>query len=166
MKRKNEIVQALYSVMAEELSDISQYLLHSEMGDNSGNINLNLAIRKQAAVEMDCKEWIIERSVIFEGKPAGTKLYTIKIGKNAAEIVNMDNRDEFDALHNNTNNAIKLANVAYAQGTIDLLTKIDEMEENQINWAEIQYSRDEQLGLENYLVGQTEKHEIYKDSGK
>jgi len=155
MKGKNEIVQALYSVMAEELSDISQYLLHSEMCDNSGNIKLQLAIRKQEAGEMDHNEWIIERSVIFEGKPAGSKLYTIKIGKNAAEIVNIDNRDEFEVLHNN--NATKLANEAYDQGTIELMTKIDEMEENQINWAEIQFSQNEQLGLENYLVCQSEK---------
>jgi bacterioferritin len=154
MKEKKEIVQALNLILADELSAISQYLVHSEMYDNSGYINLNMAFRKQAADEMNHSEWLIERSVFFEGKQAVTKLNTIKIGKNAAEIINVDNRDEIEALDNNKV-AIKLAREAYAQGTMDLMTRMNEMEENHVNWAEIQFSQIEQIGLENYLIFQT-----------
>jgi bacterioferritin (cytochrome b1) len=40
------------------------------------------------------------------------------------------------------------------QGTVDLLTKILNMEEAHVDWAEIQLAQIEQMGLENYLVVQ------------
>jgi bacterioferritin len=42
------------------------------------------------------------------------------------------------------------------QATADLLTKILQMEEGHVDWAERQRTQIEQLGLENYLTNQTE----------
>jgi len=42
------------------------------------------------------------------------------------------------------------------QGTVDLLTKILKMEEGHVDWAEMQQIQIKQMGLENYLVNQTE----------
>jgi bacterioferritin (cytochrome b1) len=54
------------------------------------------------------------------------------------------------------NEAIKLARAVDDQGTIDLLTKILKMEEGHVDWAEIQRAQIKQMGMENYLVNQTE----------
>ncbi|MBN2173914.1 MAG: hypothetical protein JW731_07275 [Bacteroidales bacterium] len=51
--------------------------------------------------------------------------------------------------------AQELIRKVYDQVTIDLLTRINEMEENHINWAEMQYYQIEQMGLENYLIFKT-----------
>ncbi len=61
--------------------------------------------------------------------------------------------DELDAVHA-YNNAIKLAREIDDQGTVDLLTKILKMEEVHVEWAEIQRTQIEQMGIENYLINQ------------
>ena len=53
------------------------------------------------------------------------------------------------------NDAIKLAREVGDQGTVDLLTKILKMEEDHVDWAEIQRAQIDQMGLENYLTSQT-----------
>jgi bacterioferritin len=79
----------------------------------------------------------------------------MKIGKTVSEMINNDNGDELDAVRS-YNEAIKLARAVDDQGTIDLLTKILKMEEGHVDWAEIQRAQIKQMGMENYLVNQTE----------
>ena len=54
------------------------------------------------------------------------------------------------------NAAIKLAHEVSDEGSVELLTKILTMEEGHIDWAEIQRSQIEQMGLQNYLANQSE----------
>ena len=143
------------SLLADELTAINQYMVHSEMCENWGYGKLHMAIRKQAMDEMHHAEWLIERIIFFEGSPTVSKLNTIKIGKTVSEMISNDNKDELDAVHA-YNAAIKLALEVDDQGTVDLLTKILKMEEGHVDWAEIQRAQIEQMGMENYLVNQTE----------
>jgi bacterioferritin len=114
-----------------------------------------MAIRKQAMDEMHHAEWLIERIIFFDGLPTVSKLNTIKIGKTVSEMISNDDKDELDAVRS-YNDAIKLSREVDDQGTVDLLTKILKMEEGHVDWAEIQLAQIEQMGLENYLVNQTE----------
>ena len=114
-----------------------------------------MAIRKQAMDEMNHAEWLIERIIFFEGLPTVSNLNTIMIGKTVSEIISNDYGDELDVV-NDYNYAIKLAREVDDQGTVDLLTKILKMEEDHVDWAEIQRAQIEQMGIENYLVNQTE----------
>ncbi len=59
----------------------------------------------------------------------------------------------------NNNISNKLTRKVYAQGTVDLMRRIFKMEENHINWAEIQRAQIEQIGLENHLVNQSDSKE-------
>jgi len=43
-------------------------------------------------------EWLIERIIFLDGAPTVSKLNTITIGKNVAEMINNDVDDEFDAV--------------------------------------------------------------------
>jgi bacterioferritin len=70
-------------------------------------------------------------------------------------MIRNDDKDELDAVRA-YNAAIKLAREVDDEGTVDLLTKILKMEEGHVDWAEIQRAQIEQMGMENYLVNQTE----------
>jgi len=155
MKGNKELLTVLNSLLADELTAINQYMVHSEMCENWGYGKLHMAIRKQAMDEMHHAEWLIERIIFFEGAPTVSKLNPMKIGKTVLEMISNDNGDELDAVLA-YNNAIKLAREVGDQGTADLLTKILKMEEGHVDWAEIQRAQIDQMGLENYLVNQTE----------
>lgn len=155
MKGNKELLDVLNSLLADELTAINQYMVHSEMCENWGYGKLHLAIRKQAMDEMHHAEWLIERILFFDGVPTVSKLNVMKIGKTVSEMINNDNGDELDAVLA-YNNAIKLAREVGDQGTADLLNKILKMEEGHVDWAEIQRSQIQQMGIENYLVSQIE----------
>jgi bacterioferritin len=155
MKGNKELLTVLNSLLADELTAINQYMVHSEMCENWGYGKLHSAIRKQAMDEMHHAEWLIERIIFFDGSPTVSKLNTLKIGKSVPEMISNDDKDELSAV-SAYNAAIKLAREFNDQGTVDLLTKILKMEEGHVDWAEMQSSQIEQMGLENYLVNQTE----------
>jgi bacterioferritin len=155
MKGSKKLLLVLNSLLADELTAINQYMVHSEMCENWGYDKLHMAIRKQAMDEMHHAEWLIERIIFLDGAPTVSKLNAIKIGKTVPEMISNDDKDELEAVHA-YNDAIKLAREVDDQGSVDLLTKILKMEEGHVDWAEIQHAQIEQMGMENYLVNQTE----------
>ena len=155
MKGNKELLTVLNSLLADELTAINQYMVHSEMCENWGYGKLHMAIRKQAMDEMLHAEWLIERIIFFDGAPTVSELNPMKIGKTVLEMISNDNGDELDAVLA-YNNAIKLAREVGDQGTADLLTKILKMEEGHVDWAEVQRAQIDQMGLENYLASQLE----------
>jgi bacterioferritin len=144
----------LNQLLADELTAISQYMVHSEMCDNWGYDKLHKAIEKQATDEMHHAEWLIRRIIFMEGTPVVSKLNPIRIGTTVPEMVTNDQRDELSAVRA-YNDAIVLARKVGDQASVDLLTDILKMEEGHEDWAEMQRAQIEQMGLENYLTNQT-----------
>jgi bacterioferritin len=159
MKGSKKLLLVLNSLLADELTAINQYMVHSEMCENWGYKKLHMAIRKQAMDEMHHAEWLIERIIFLDGAPTVSILNAIKIGKTVSEMISNDDKDELEAVHA-YNEAIKLAREVDDQGSVDLLTKILKMEEGHVDWAEIQHAQIEQMGMENYLVNQTENQVV------
>ena len=155
MKGSKKLLLVLNSLLADELTVVNQYMVHSEMCENWGYNKLHMAIRKQAIDEMHHAEWLIERIIFFEGAPTVSKLNPIKIGKTVSEMISNDHDDELKVVHD-YNEAIRLAHEVDDEGSVDLLTKILKMEEGHVDWGEIQRAQIEQMGMENYLVNQTE----------
>jgi len=155
MKGDGKLLTILNQRLADELTAINQYMVHSEMCENWGFSKLHQAIRKQAMDEMHHAEWLIERIIFLDGTPTVSKLNNIKIGKTVSEMIDNDNDDEQDAVRT-YNDAIKLAREVDDQGTVDLLTKILKMEEGHVDWAEIQRAQIKQMGIENYLTNQAD----------
>jgi bacterioferritin len=153
MRGNEKLLEVLNQRLADELTAINQYMVHSEMCENWGYSKLHLAIRKQAMDEMHHAEWLIERIIFLEGSPTVSKLNSIRIGKTVLEMVTNDQDSEVAGLQA-YNAAIKLAHEVSDEGSVELLTKILTMEEGHIDWAEVQRSQIEQLGLENYLTNQ------------
>ena len=155
MKGNEKILTALNQLLADELTAISQYMVHSEMCDNWGYGRLHKAIEKQAMDEMHHAEWLIQRIIFLEGAPIVAKLNPIQIGATVSDMIGNDGGAEFGAIRA-YNAAIRLAHDVDDQGTVDLLTKILTMEERHLDWAEAQQDQIKQMGLENYLTNQTE----------
>ena len=155
MKGSKKLLLVLNALLADELTVVNQYMVHSEMCENWGYGKLHAAIRKQAMDEMHHAEWLIERIIFFEGAPTVSKLNPIKIGKTVSEMISVDHADELKVVRD-YNEAIRLAHEVEDQGSVDLLIKILKMEEGHVDWAEIQSAQIDQMGIENYLASQTE----------
>jgi bacterioferritin len=153
MKGNKKVLAVLNELLAEELTAISQYMVHSEMCDNWGYEKLHKAIEKQAVDEMHHAEWLIGRILFLDGLPIVSKLNAIRIGKDVAQIVANDEAAELDAVRA-YNAAIKVARESADQATVDLLAKILEDEETHLDWGEVQGTQIEQTGLQNYLARQ------------
>lgn len=155
MKGNEKLIAVLNDLLADELTAISQYMVHSEMCDNWGYDKLHKAIEKQAKDEMHHAEWLIQRILFLEGTPVVSKLNPMRIGTSVLEMVSNDQEAEQAAIRA-YNDAIGLAHHVADQATVDLLIQILKMEEGHVDWAEMQQTQIEQMGLENYLANQTE----------
>jgi bacterioferritin len=154
MKGDEKLIKVLNNLLADELTAISQYMVHSEMCDNWGYGKLHRDIEKKAIDEMHHAEWLIGRILFLEGMPVVSKLNQMKIGKNVQEMVSNDQEAELGAIKA-YNAGIALAGEVGDQSTADLLTTILKMEEGHHDWAKKQRTQIEQMGLENYLSNQT-----------
>ena len=153
MKGNVHVVNVLNQRLAEELTAISQYMVHAEMCDNWGYQKLHEHVEKHAIAEMHHAEALIARIIFLEGTPVVSKLNPIQIGKNVQEIVLFDYEGEVAAVRG-YNEAMKLAVEVGDNATRDLLTKILQDEEGHVDWQEQQRDQIEQMGLENYLTTQ------------
>lgn len=153
MKGNEKLIKTLNDLLADELTAISQYMVHSEMCDNWGYGKLHKAIEKQAIDEMHHAEWLISRILFLEGMPIVSKLNEMKIGKTVLEMLTNDENAELGAIQA-YNTGIALASEVGDESTGDLLTTILKMEEGHHDWAKKQRTQIEQMGLENYLSNQ------------
>ena len=154
MQGNDKIITTLNELLADELTAISQYMVHSEMCDNWGYDKLHKAIEAQAVDEMHHAEWLIARLIFLEGAPIVSKLNPLKIGAAVQNMVANDLDSEVGAIRA-YNAGIRLAHEVDDQGTVDLLTKILKMEEDHLDWNERQRDQIEQMGLQNYLTTQS-----------
>ena len=154
MKGNPKLLTVLNDLLADELTAINQYMVHAEMCDNWGYEKLHKAIEKQAFDEMHHAEWLIQRIIFLEGNPTVSKLNKISIGKTVKDMIFNDQDAELDAVKA-YNNAISLAREVLDQATVDLLTKILNMEEGHVDWGEMQRDQIQQMGMENYLAKQS-----------
>lgn len=153
MKGNEKLLVVLNELLADELSAISQYMVHSEMCEHWGFGKLHEAIESQAKDEMHHAEWLIQRIIFLEGTPIVNKLNPIKIGATVPEMIGNDQEAEQGAVRA-YNAGIRLAGDVDDQGTADFLTDILKMEEGHVAWAEEQRAQIERMGVENYLANQ------------
>jgi bacterioferritin len=154
MKGNKRIITKLNALLAEELTAINQYIVHSEMCANWGYDALHGAIEKQAIDEMKHAEKLIARILFLDGTPIVTKLNPIHIGATVADMVTNDLQGEVGAVAS-YNAGIKLAVEVGDDGTRDLFTAILKDEERHVDWEEEQRDQIEHMGLALYLTTQT-----------
>lgn len=155
MKGNSKLIATLNDLLADELTAISQYMVHSEMCNQWGYVKLHKAIEGQAMDEMHHAEWLIERILFLEGVPVVSQLKPMKIGAVVKDMILNDEEAEGGAVAA-YNAGIRLAREVNDESTAELLTKILKMEEGHVEWAEKQRAQIAQMGLEGYLSLQSE----------
>jgi len=154
MKGNPEVIASLNHLLAEELTAINQYMVHSEMCDNWGYARLHKAIERIAVEEMKHAEKLIARVLFLEGLPIVSQLNPLKLGKEVKSIIENDLEGESGAL-SSYNKAIALATDLRDAGTRELLETILEDEERHLDFHEAHRDQLEQMGLPVFLANQT-----------
>lgn len=153
MKAKPKIIEKLNALLADELTAINQYMVHSEMCANWGYARLHEAIEKRAITEMKHAERLIARVLFLDGVPIVSTLNEIKIGSDVKAQLENDLAAEQMAVQA-YNEGIQLSVGAGDNGTRALLESILADEEAHIDWLESQLDQIKQIGIQNYLTEQ------------
>ncbi|HAV40786.1 MAG TPA: bacterioferritin [Acidobacteria bacterium] len=154
MKGDSKLIEVLNSLLADELTAVNQYMVHSEMCDSWGYDRLHEKIEKRAIDEMKHAESLIGRILFLEGLPIVSELKKVFIGSEVPQMLEFDHKAEFDAIKS-YNAAIKLAGEVADYATRELLEKILQDEDRHID--EIEELRDQvkQMTLPVFLTTQT-----------
>lgn len=150
MKGNAEVIKILNELLADELTAVSQYMVHSEMCDNWGYVRLHKAVEGRAKDEMRHAEMVIGRILFLEGISTVSKINPMHIGNSVEDQLNHDHEAEAGAIAN-YNKAIQQAAELGDNGTRDLLTSILKEEEGHIDWLEAQKDQIAQMGSQLYL---------------
>ena len=153
MKGSAKVISVLNDLLADELSAVNQYMVHSEMLANWKFDELAEVIEKRAIDEMKHAEKHIGRILFLEGMPIVTNLKPIHIGSTVEAQLKNDLASEVGAIKA-YNEAIQLAVAESDNGTRELLEKILLDEEAHLDWLEAQLEQINQMGIQNYLSEQ------------
>ena len=153
MKGNETVLERLNVLLADELTAINQYIVHSEMCANWGYDKLHAAIEKRAIDEMSHAEKLIARILFLEGIPLVSSLNPIRVGKDVLTQFQNDAESEYGA-SKMYNDSIQLSFNLKDNGTKELLEDILKDEEVHIDWLEAQMDQIGQMGIQNYLVEQ------------
>jgi len=94
MKGDVKLIATLNMLLADELTAISQYMVHSEMCDNWGFERLHKKVEERAFQEMKHAEKLIARIIFLEGTPHVDKLNRMSIGADVARQLSNDLKAE------------------------------------------------------------------------
>jgi len=153
MKGNEKLVKALNGLLADELTAINQYMVHSEMCDNWGYEKLHKHFEKRAIDEMKHAEALIGRILFLEGLPSVTTLNQINIGDMVPAQLQNDHDAETGAIKA-YNDAIALAAEVGDNATKDFLQKILNEEDAHMDGIEELQDQISQMTLQVFLTTQ------------
>jgi bacterioferritin len=153
MKGDTRLIATLNSLLADELTAINQYMVHSEMCDNWGYAKLHKVIEKRAIDEMKHAEKLIGRILFLEGTPVVSDLKKIFIGAEVPQMFNNDHSAEMGAIEA-YNAAIVLAGEVKDYATRDILQDILKDEDAHMDGIEAVQDEIKQIGLPVFLSSQ------------
>ena len=153
MKGDPKLIKVLNALLADELTAINQYMVHSEMCDNWGYDMLHKTIEKRAIDEMKHAEKLIGRILFLEGIPVVSIYRKFKIGADIPKMLAGDHAFEVDAIAS-YNKAIKLAGDVPDFATREILEAILKDEDAHIDQLEELQDQIGQMSLQIFLTTQ------------
>lgn len=156
MKGNDKILATLNGLLADELTAINQYMVHSEMCDDWGYEKLHKHFEKRAIDEMKHAERLIGRILFLEGIPIVSELGKIHIGKDVAGQLLNDHASEEGAIRS-YNDAILLAGEVKDYATRDFLQQILNDEDAHMDGIEALQSQIEQMTAQVFLTTQVKE---------
>jgi bacterioferritin len=153
MKGDSKVIEALNGLLADELTAVSQYMVHSGICENWGYAKLHKTIEKRAIDEMKHAEKLIGRIIFLEGIPIVSNLNKMFIGNEVPKMFASDHTFEADAIKN-YNAAIKVCGDAKDFATRELLENILKDEDAHIDGIEEVQDQIKQMGIQVFLSTQ------------
>jgi bacterioferritin len=153
MKGSAKIINVLNALLADELTAINEYMVHSEMCANLGYGRLHKAVEKRAVDEMKHAEKLIGRILFLEGTPVVSELKKIHIGSDVPKQFVNDLAAEMTAIRN-YNSAIAVATDVGDNATREMLGGILKEEDGHVNEIEEKVDQIDQMGVQNFLATQ------------
>jgi bacterioferritin len=150
MKGDPKLIKSLNSLLADELTAINQYMVHSEMCDNWGYDKLHKMIEKRAVTEMKHAEKLIARILFLEGLPIVSELKMLHIGADVPKMFGNDHDAEMGAVKS-YNAAIVLAGDVKDYATREVLEQILKDEDGHVDEIEAVEDQIGQMGLQIFL---------------
>ena len=150
MKGDVKVIAYLNQILANELTAINQYFLHSRMFRNWGYQALAKHEYEESIDEMKHADKLVERILFLEGLPNLQKLNKLMIGETPKEVIGCDLKLEEMAIPD-LRDAIAYCETVRDYGTRELLEDILESEEEHVDWLETQLGLMESLGEALYL---------------
>ncbi len=153
MKGNEKLIATLNSLLADELTAINQYMVHSEMCANWGYEKLHKHFEKRAIDEMKHAEKLIGRILFLEGVPVVSSLKGIFIGSDVPKQLANDHQAESGAI-TAYNEAIKLAGDVNDYATREVLESILADEDKHIDDIEALQDQISHMTLQIFLTTQ------------
>ena len=153
MKGSEKIISMLNEFLADELTAINQYIVHSEMCANWDYGKLHEKTEKRAIDEMKHAEKLIARILFLEGVPTVSNLRKMNIGATVEAQLKNDKAGEADAIRA-YNEGIRLCLELGDNGSRELIDANLHDEEDHLDWLEAQLDQIAQIGIQNYLAEQ------------
>lgn len=153
MKGNAKLIETLNALLADELTAISQYMVHSGMCENWGYGKLHDHFEKRAIDEMKHAEKLIGRILFLEGTPAISNLLAMHFGAEVPAQLENDHVAEEGAI-TAYNAAIAVAGEATDFATRHLLEEILADEDRHIDKIEELQDQVRQMSLAVFLSTQ------------
>ena len=156
MKGNESLITAMNGLLADELTAINQYMVHSEMCANWGYEKLHKHFEKRAIDEMKHAEILIGRILFLEGMPMVTNLNKIAIGNIVSKQLENDRIAETGAIKA-YNDVIILAGEVRDYATRDVLQQILNDEDEHMDTIEELLDQINQMTLPVFLTTQVKE---------
>ena len=153
MKGNERLIATLNSLLADELTAINQYMVHSEMCANWGYGKLHEHFEKRAITEMKHAEKLIGRILFLEGTPVVSELKKMNIGATVDKQLASDLVLELGAVKS-YNEAIKQAGEVGDCATREVLEGILNDEDGHVDKIEELRDQISQMTLPMFLTTQ------------
>ena len=154
MKGSANVIAALNTLLASELSAMDQYFIHSEMYQDWGLNKLYERISHEFEDEKGHAKLLIGRILFLEGTPDLSTRDPIRVGKDVPEMLQNDLQLEYDVAAA-LKLVIKLCEQEQDYQTREILEQLlDDTEDDHAYWLEKQLGLIKLVGLPNYLQSQ------------
>ncbi|MDX3774642.1 bacterioferritin [Chromatiaceae bacterium AAb-1] len=154
MKGNQKVIDALNVLLANELTAMDQYFIHSRMYHDWGLSKLFERIDHEFDDEKGHASALIERILFLEGVPDMTKRDPIQVGHDVPSMLQNDLNVEYAV------GALLKKTMALCEQEQDyvsrnmLQTLLDDTENDHAHWLEQQLRQIGLFGLQNYLQSQ------------
>ena len=154
MKGNQKVIDALNKLLANELTAMDQYFVHSRMYDDWGLSKLFERIDHEFDDEKGHAAKLIERILFLEGTPNLVEREAIRVGTDVPSMLENDLKVEYEVA------AMLRETISLCESVKDYNTRemlevlLDDTEVDHAYWLEKQLGLIKMLGLPNYLQSQ------------